>query len=493
MRRRRLALVLGLRAALAGLMGAALSAASFLVFGSPAPASALGSGPVTPPGLAAGISPGSGILSLSQSALSETLQQMVAAGVTWVRIDVGWPSVEQSPGSFDWSGPDRVISQAVADGLNVDALLSYMPGWAATPGTGQPNTAAFATFAAAAASHYGPMGVNTFEIWNEPNLSSNWGAAVSPASYAALLVAGYEAIKAADPNSFVVSGGLSPAVDASDGSQMSPATFLSDMYQSGAGGHFDAVAIHPYSFPYDPNDPASWNTFYELPVYHQIMANNGDGGKQIWSTEFGVPTGSDSSDGAVSEQTQGQQLQDATSSLKQWSWAGPLFYYNWQDGTNAGSVWDNFGLVDSSFNPKPALSTFESFAQSVHTTAQSTQSPQSTAPASVPSAPPAPANLSARVSSTTVTLSWSYTGAVQGINVYRDGNKLASVGAVTSFTDNSASGLHSYYVTAVGSGGESQPSPRINTFAWPFSFGSNLFGTAGFGRIHAGALLLRRG
>jgi hypothetical protein len=209
------------------------------------------------------------------------------------------------------------------------------------------------------------MGVHAWEIWNEPNLAGNWGPRVDPTSYAALLVKANQVIKAADPGSFVVSGGLSPAADLSDGSQMSPATFLQDMYNAGAGGSFDAVGMHPYSFPADPLAPSSWNPFYNLPNIYQIMTSHGDGAKQIWLTEWGVPTGTNTAAGAVSLQTQAQMISDAFSAVKQWAWAGPLFYYNWQDGTDPTSIYDSFGLVSATFAAKPALAAFTAAASSL--------------------------------------------------------------------------------------------------------------------------------
>ena len=77
-----------------------------------------------------------------------------------------------------------------------------------------------------------------------------------------------------------------------------------DLGQPGAGPSLDAVAVHPYSYPALPRDPstASWNTYERLPLLHDVMADHGDGAKQIWLTEFGAPTGT--ATGAVSLTTQ---------------------------------------------------------------------------------------------------------------------------------------------------------------------------------------------
>jgi len=290
------------------------------------------------------------------------LNGIAASGATWIRIDVDWPTVESTRGVFNWSVPDRAISQAIADGLKVDALATYTPTWAETS-SGFPDPSDYAQFISAAVAHYAPMGVHTWEIWNEPNLASNWGPTVSPSGYAQLLEQAYPVIKGIDPSSTVVSAGLSPATDASDGSEMSPETFLTDMYAAGAHGSMDAVGIHPYSFPYAPMDAGTWNTFYELPAIYAIMEANGDGAKKIWSTEFGWPTTypSDPSN-AVSEATQATYLTEAYQQLEQWSFAGPAFWYDWSDGQDSTG---DFGLVNADFTAKPALAAFTAIAQNL--------------------------------------------------------------------------------------------------------------------------------
>ncbi|MDP9019821.1 MAG: hypothetical protein M3N25_03300, partial [Actinomycetota bacterium] len=151
-----------------------------------------------------------------------------------------------------------------------------------------------------------------------------------------------------------------PAVDASDGSQISPKTFLERVYAAGGGGSFDAVGMHPYSFPARPMDPttASWNTFYRLPLIRDVMVANGDGAKQIWSTEFGAPTGT--ADSAVSDSEQAAILSDGYEAVAGWDWHGPLLWYSLRDeGTDPADRDQNFGLVKKDFSPKPALETFD--------------------------------------------------------------------------------------------------------------------------------------
>ena len=82
----------------------------------------------------------------------------------------------------------------------------------------------FAAYAGALAVRYGPGGgfwrahpeltpqpVDTYEIWNEPNLAIEWGLRQpEPQRYVDLLRTAYLAVKAADPSAVVVSAGLAP-------------------------------------------------------------------------------------------------------------------------------------------------------------------------------------------------------------------------------------------------------------------------------------------
>src|SRR5437588_116960 len=67
----------------------------------------------------------------------------------------------------------------------------------------------YAIFAAAAVRHYAPMGVHTWEIWNEPNIPEFWSPAANVVQYAAMLKQADVAIKAADPTATVLTGGTS--------------------------------------------------------------------------------------------------------------------------------------------------------------------------------------------------------------------------------------------------------------------------------------------
>ncbi|HEX2274735.1 MAG TPA: hypothetical protein VHG90_12750, partial [Acidimicrobiales bacterium] len=306
-----------------------------------------------------GFSPGSSLANQSDADLARELDEMVAAGAEWLRMDFSWASVEDTRGSFHWAPVDRVVNAATSRGLKVIALLAYTPNWARAAGSDSimyppidPNT--FANFAGAAVRRYSTR-VKVWEVWNEPNITPFWRPRPDPVAYTNLLKPAYAAIKGADPDATVLSAGLSPAIDAADGAEVSPATFLQAVYAAGGGDFFDAVAMHPYSYPARPIDPstAHWNTFHRLPMVYDVMVANGDGQKSIWLTEFGAPTGTHAT--AVSEAEQAAIIADAVNTFPQFPWAKMLLVYASRDaGTDPADREHNFGVVRRDFSAKPA-------------------------------------------------------------------------------------------------------------------------------------------
>jgi polysaccharide biosynthesis protein PslG len=331
-----------------------------------ASASAAGSSTPTVPGATA--APGGTVYGMSDpdligespDAQVQTLEQMKAIGITSVRVDASWYWGQPTEGGpFDWTPLDQVVASLRKVGLSVDLDINQTPAWAGISSAGgsswaQPaSAAAFAAWAGAVAARYGPEGVQLFEIWNEPNLVGSWEPTPDPAAYTADLKAAYAAIKAADPSAIVISGGLAPAANTS--TSYDPRTFLEDMYADGAGGSFDGVGDHPYSYPATPDEFESWSGWSLMdqtsPSLRSIMAANGDSGKKIWITEFGAPTVGGSSVGDAGESTD---LVEAIDQARSTSWIGSLYIYTWEDVTTDAS--NGFGVLNSDATQKPAYS-----------------------------------------------------------------------------------------------------------------------------------------
>jgi hypothetical protein len=284
---------------------------------------------------------------------------MAAMKVTWIRADFDWSWIENQRGQFDWSYTDRVVHAASARHMNVAALIAYTPTWARAPGTTShtpPDRAAdFASFANAAAARYAPLGVRTWEVWNEPNSSDFWQPLPDADRYGELFRIAAGSIRAADPGATLLTAGLTRGADTADGATISQITYLERLYANGTAQLANAVAIHPYSFPWLPMDspPQLVGGFNDLPTLHKLMVRHGDAGKKIWITEFGSATGK--VPGAMSESDQASTILQSRRQVQYWDWAGPLIYYELRDdGRDPGDIQQNFGLVRRDLSLKPA-------------------------------------------------------------------------------------------------------------------------------------------
>ena len=108
----------------------------------------------------------------------------------------------------------------------------------------------FARFVGALVRRYGPPGwfwgqhphlrprpIRAWQIWNEPDLEPYWDVTPWAPPYVRLLRAAHRALRRADPGAEVVAAALTNRSWEA----------LATLYDAGARGSFDAVAIHPYT------------------------------------------------------------------------------------------------------------------------------------------------------------------------------------------------------------------------------------------------------
>jgi hypothetical protein len=294
----------------------------------------------------------------TSSVQAAALANMRSIGLSWVRIDANWSWIQYGgPTSFDWSVLDQTVQAIIAAGMQPDLIIDDTPAWARAAGAGsqdvgEPASAsAYATFAGEVAARYGPMGVNAYEIWNEPNIVAFWTPAPNPSLYTSMLKDAYASIKAVQPDSTVISGGLAPAADDSAG-DIAPVEFLQDMYADGAEGSFDGLGYHAYSYPALPNTFESWSGWDELdqttPSIRSVMAANGDAGKKVWITEIGAPSAGPNGVGTTD---QAAEVTQAVAGAKASPWIAAMFFYTYED---APIDPDYFGLLNADGSPKPA-------------------------------------------------------------------------------------------------------------------------------------------
>jgi hypothetical protein len=285
------------------------------------------------------------------------LANMKSIGLRWVRVDADWSELQPNgPKSFDWAPLDQEVQTIEAAGMNADLIIDNTAPWARTAAAkvnwGEPTSAtAYATFAREVAARYAPMGVRAYEIWNEENSQAFWFPAPNPRLYAAMLKDAYAAIKAVDPSSIVISGGLAPETDDSAG-DIAPIEFLQDMYAHGAKGSFDALGVHAYSNPALPDTFKTWSAFSQMdrtsPSLRSVMAANGDSAKQIWITEIGAPSAGRFGVGTTA---QAEEVTQAVGAAKNSSWIGAMFFYTYED---AATHPDYYGLLKADGSPKRA-------------------------------------------------------------------------------------------------------------------------------------------
>jgi hypothetical protein len=151
------------------------------------------------------------------------LKLATGLNASWVRANVIWSYVvgkasknKKAPKNitYNWTGYDALIDAAAARGMHVQlALTGPAPAWATgnhKVGPNKPKASPFKAFARAAAEHFRGR-VSRYSIWNEPNYVG-WISPLksAPKLYRGLYVAGYAAIKKADPAAKVLIGETSP-------------------------------------------------------------------------------------------------------------------------------------------------------------------------------------------------------------------------------------------------------------------------------------------
>jgi hypothetical protein len=334
-----------------------------------------------------GIATGDTLPWLSSGQLNAELNDFQSLGVGWVRLDIDWSDIQPNgPDRYDWSNLDNVVKAANARGLKLLPTIAYTAPWARLPECAssefcQPQDPhQFATFAAAAVARYAPLGVHDWEVWNEENTVKFWQPSPNITAYVQLLQATYPLIKQADPASTVILGGLAPT-SAPDG--IDELDFLSGVYKAGARTYFDAVGVHPYSFPVPASYFVAWSAWSQMsattPSIRSIMSSNGDGDKQVWATEYGAPTNGpgaiatetnynlDQNPDHVDEAFQAYIAADAVNTAETYPWMGPLFWYSYKDlGTNTDAADNFYGLLRADGSRKPAYYSFQQAVSATH-------------------------------------------------------------------------------------------------------------------------------
>jgi hypothetical protein len=286
-------------------------------------------------------------------------------GSPWIVEFFPWAYYEPDKHDFRWEHADLVIDHARAQGLTVIARLGLVPGWARPPDAIQ-----HTSFNYIDESGYDDLGDFAFEfvrrytghvhaviIWNEPNLTFEWGfRPVDPPGYVELLRAVYPRIKQADPAMPVLAGALAPTLEPDNSPHgMNDLVFLQKMYDAGAAPYFDALSAHAYGLrsPAEEAPAPDRLNFRRVELAREIMAQNGDAAKPVYVTEGGW-NDSPRWNQAVSP---AQRIEYTLAAYRwaeaHWPWCKAAAMWAFRYPATMGSYHDNFAFVGVDMQPLP--------------------------------------------------------------------------------------------------------------------------------------------
>ena len=298
-----------------------------------------------------------------------SLELLRDAGVGWIRQQLPWEQIEPVAkgettdpnfGSSTWTKFDDIVDRANSLGLKLILRVDTSPRWAlpagAQDGLGPPvREADYWDFLSQVATRYRGK-VAAYQIWNEPNLNSEWGRQPPDAvAYAHLLRGSSERIHAADPSARVLLAALAPTLT-ENADALSELIYLQQLYDAGARGTFDVLAVQAYGLRGGPDDPRVDRldvTFSRPLLTRQLMERNGDGATPIWATEMGwnvnPPDLPIQSYGRVTPSLQARYTVRAMERAReQWPWMQVVCVWYWKrpDDTNRNQDWYWFRLAD---------------------------------------------------------------------------------------------------------------------------------------------------
>ena len=285
-----------------------------------------------------------------EAGIDSTTKLARYGGFGGVRDEINWSDVEKVKGKL--SAPenaDVLVSKLTEEDLSTLLILGYensLYDGGQTPHTDE-GIKAYANYCAYMAKRYKGI-VDTFEIWNEYNISlfNSDPSKYDGAMYAKMLKAAYTAIKEANPNATVV--GICAA-----GTDLA---FMKKVLDNGGYDYMDAVSFHPYQ----------WTGKFDIDLYLKNLRDvkalfeQYGGAKPIWVTEVGA-TSSECSAG-VGETMQADYAVQMYVSSREDSLCDRMYWYCLQNvGIDPTSQEHGFGLVRAEYDTytphaaKPAM------------------------------------------------------------------------------------------------------------------------------------------
>ena len=303
----------------------------------------------------------------SAEEMAAILNEVKGAGLGWVRHSFLWAEIEPEQGKYNWTPWDEIVSACAEQELPLVAVLHTAPAWAQAENDrglvyAPPRVPSdFGRFCAAFAERYASV-LDHYQIWDEPNIQPHWGhALIDPTGYMRLLREASIEIRAVDPQSTIILGGLAPTVETGP-LNMNESQFLRRLYQAGAAPFFDVVATKPYGFWSGPDDrraEVSVLNFSRLVLLREAMIAEGDLHTPIWAVEMGwnaLPVdwaGNPSPWGTDEEALQAQRTLDAVERARvEWPWLSAMALARFRPPDALDDPRAGFALIDREGEPR---------------------------------------------------------------------------------------------------------------------------------------------
>jgi putative glycosyl hydrolase len=206
-----------------------------------------------------------------------------------------WADINTAPGVYDWTTSfDGWMAEAQAGGEDVLYTLYYTPSWTSSvpagactslggggcyppadlnaDGTGSDQS--FKDFVTALMKHVGPGKIKYLEVWNEPNITTEWAG--TTAQLVRMTQDAATVAKAIDPSVQIVS----PAETGDGGGLFLQMNWLDGFLAAGGGSSIDVVGFHGYPYTGTPEQMTT-----RISNMQTVMANHGLQNKPIFDTE----------------------------------------------------------------------------------------------------------------------------------------------------------------------------------------------------------------
>jgi polysaccharide biosynthesis protein PslG len=310
----------------------------------------------------------------------DNLDRLRAAGVGLIRQTFDWARIERSPGRYEFAYYDRYVAALSERRVRLLPILFNPPGFrssaphrGARRGTYPPRSPAdMGAFGAALARRYGPAGsfwrehpelprlpVDSWQVWNEPNLPVYWPSGPDAAQYVALLKGTGRGIRSVDPGAEILTAGLP---DSRLGVPLRE--YVAGMYAAGGAGAFDALAVNPYGLD-------AHGVLDTVRTVRRVAETSGDN-PAVWVTELGWATGGPRSAFLVSEAEQARLLEQTLLALARRRndlRIRGVVYFNWRDSSPYAGGRDFFGLhtglLHLNGHAKPAYAAYKKVAKTL--------------------------------------------------------------------------------------------------------------------------------